>query len=77
MIISIKQDNLTVAVELEENGFEKTVSCEELLLAAYNIISRIFSQRQIVEAYYRTDPDNFSVRDDDDPILEMCPKYRE
>ena len=77
MIISIKQDNLTVAVELEEDGFEKTVSCEELLLAAYNIISRIFSQRQIVEAYYRTDPDNFSVRDDDDPIREMCPKYRE
>lgn len=41
MIISIKQDNLTVAVELEEDGYEKSVSCEELLLAAYDAISRI------------------------------------
>lgn len=45
MIISIKQDNLTVAVELEEDGYEKSVSCEELLLAAYDAISRIFTQK--------------------------------
>ena len=51
MTISIKQDNLTVAVELEEDGFEKTVSCEELLLAAYDAISRIFTQEGLVRAY--------------------------
>ena len=51
MIISIKQENLTVAVELEEDGYEKSVSCEELLLAAYDAISRIFTQKALVRAY--------------------------
>lgn len=51
MVISIKNDNLTVAVELEENGFDKTVSCEEILLAAYDIISRVFSQTGVIRAY--------------------------
>ncbi len=73
MIISIKQDNLTVAVELEEDGFEKTVSCEELLLAAYDIIGRVYSDKAVVKAYFRTDPDRMTERDDDDPILKMCP----
>ena len=54
MTLSIKQDNLTVAVELEEDGFEKSVSCEELLLAAYDAISRIFTQKALVKAYYNT-----------------------
>lgn len=73
MIISIKQDNLTVAVELEEDGFDKTVSCEELLLAAYDIIGRVYSDKAVVKAYFRTDPDRMMERDDDDPILKMCP----
>ena len=50
MVISIKNDNLTVAVELEENGFDKTVSCEEILFAAYDIISRVFSQTGVIRA---------------------------
>lgn len=45
MTLSIKHDKLTVAVELEEDGFEKTVSCEELLLAAYDAISRILLKK--------------------------------
>ena len=73
MIISIKQDNLTVAVELEEDGFDKSVSCEELMLAAYDIIGRVYSDKAVVKAYYRTDPDGMTKRDDDDPILKMCP----
>ena len=73
MIISIKQDNLTVAVELEEDGFDKTVSCEELLLAAYDIIGRVYSDKAAVKAYYRTDPDGMTERDDSDPVLKMCP----
>ena len=75
MIISIKQDNLTVAVELEEDGFDKSVSCEELMLAAYDVISRVFSQKAVVNAYYNTNPDTFTIRDDDDPIRMMRPKY--
>ena len=73
MIISIKQENLTVAVELEEDGFEKAVSCEELMLAAYDIIGRVYSDKAVVKAYFRTDPDRMTERDDNDPILKMCP----
>ena len=73
MLISIKQDNLTVAVELEEDGFDKSVSCEELMLAAYDIIGRVYSDKAVVKAYYRTDPDGMTAREDDDPILKMCP----
>ena len=61
MIISIKQENLTVAVELEEDGYEKSVSCEELLLAAYDAISRIFTQKALVKAYYNTNPDTIAI----------------
>ena len=75
MTISIKQDNLTVAVELEEDGFEKSVSCEELLLAAYDVISRVFSQKAVINAYYNTNPDTMTLRNDDDPVRQICPTY--
>ena len=39
-----------------------------LMLAAYDVISRVFSQKAVVNAYYNTNPDTFSIRDDDDPI---------
>ena len=58
MTISIKQDNLTVAVELEEDGF---------------VIGRVYSDKAVVKAYYRTDPDGMTERDDSDPVLKMCP----
>lgn len=76
MIISIKQDNLTVAVEMEEDDFEKSVSCEELLLAAYAAISRIFSQEALVRAYYNTNPDTIDLRDEDDPVRQLGQKYK-
>lgn len=75
MIISIKQGNITVAAELEEDDFEKSVSCEELMLAAFDIISRIFSQRSVVKAYYRLNPDTMDFRPEDDPVSQMIPKY--
>lgn len=76
MTLSIKQDNLTVAVELEEDGYEKSVSCEELLLAAYDAISRIFSQKALVKAYYNTNPDTIDLRDEDDPVRQLGQKYK-
>ena len=76
MTLSIKHDKLTVAVELEEDGFEKTVSCEELLLAAYDAISRIFTQQALVKAYYNTDPDTIDLRDEDDPVRQLGQKYK-
>ena len=76
MTLSIKQDNLTVAVELEEDGYEKSVSCEELLLAAYDAISRIFTQKALVKAYYNTNPDTIDLRDEDDPVRQLGQKYK-
>jgi len=75
MIISVKQGNITVAAELEEDDFEKSVSCEELMLAAFDIISRIFSDKAVIKAYYRLDPDTMDFRADDDPVTKMYPKY--
>ena len=46
-----------------------------LMLAAYDVISRVFSQKAVVNAYYNTNPDTFSIRDDDDPI-RMIQKMR-
>ena len=63
MVISIKQDNLTVSVELDEDGFDKSVSCEELMLEAYDIIGRVYSDKAVVKAYYRTDPDRMAERE--------------
>ena len=63
MVLFVKQDYLTVAVELEEDGFSKIVTCEDLLLAAYEVISRIFSEESLVKAYYTTDPDTMSLRE--------------
>ena len=58
MTISIKEDNLTVAVELEENDFDKSVSCEEAMIAALDVLSRIFSQESVTRAYYQIDLDS-------------------
>ena len=76
MVISIHQGNLNVAIDLGEDSFDKSVSCEEVLLAAFDIISRIFSQEGVVRAYYRLNPDTMAERSEDDPVRNMCPEYR-
>jgi len=71
MTISIKEDNLTVAVELEENDFDKSVSCEEAMIAALDVLSRIFPEESVTRAYYRIDPDRLNYRKEDDPVRIM------
>lgn len=75
MTISIKQGDLYIAIDLEENDFDKSVSCEELMLAAFDIISRIFSDKAVVRAYYRLDPDTMDFRSEDDSVAKMLPEY--
>ena len=58
----VKDGNLTVSKELEEDGFSFFVSCEEMLIAAYDVISRIFSEESVIKAYYATDPATMSLR---------------
>ena len=71
MTISIKEDNLTVAIELEENDFDKSVSCEEAMIAAFDVLSRIFPEESVTRAYYRIDPDSLVIRKEDDPVRMM------
>ena len=69
MILSIKEDNLTVSIEFPETD-EVKPSATDVLIGAYDVISRIFGQKAVIEAYYRTDPDTMSVRGDDDEFLK-------
>ena len=41
---------------------EKPITVEEVLIGAYDIISRAFSQEEVIRAYYGTDPDTMDMR---------------
>ena len=69
MILSIKEENLTVSIEFPETD-EVKPSAADVLLGAYDIIGRVFGQKAVVNAYYRTDPDTMAVRDEDDDFLK-------
>ena len=61
MEIIIKEQNLTISKKLTPTA-GTCVTAEEALLAAYDIIGRIFSQEAIIRAYNRTDPDSMELR---------------
>ena len=69
MEIIIKEDNLTVSHKLEAE-WPNEISPEQAMLATYDVLSRIFGQRAVVNAYYRTDPDSMVVRDEDDEFFK-------
>ena len=69
MILSIKEDNLTVSIEFPETD-EVKPSAADVLIGAYDVISRIFGQRAVIDAYYRTDPDTMALRAEDDEFLK-------
>lgn len=53
---------MTISIELPEDE-ESTPTCEEVIIAFLDITSRIFSEEQVTKAYYKVDPDTFSLRD--------------
>jgi hypothetical protein len=69
MILSIKEDNLTVSIEFPETD-EVKPSAADVLIGAYDVISRIFSQEAVIGAYYSTDPDTMDFRRKDDDFLK-------
>ena len=69
MILSIKEDNLTVSIEFPETD-EVKPSAADVLIGAYDVISRIFSQEAVIGAYYSTDPDTMDFRRKDDGLLK-------
>lgn len=75
MKILINQGNLTVAIDLGEETFDRSVSCEETLLAAFDIISRIYSDNAVTKAYYCLGPDTMGYRRHDDSVKGKLPDY--
>lgn len=69
MILLIKEDNMTVSIESPEIDEEKP-SAADVLIGAYDVISRIFSQEAVIGAYYSTDPDTMDFRRKDDDFLK-------
>ena len=59
----------TVSIEFPETD-EMKPSAADVLIGAYDVISRIFGQGAVIDAYYRTDPDTMSFRDENDPFLK-------
>ena len=62
MQLSLKEDKMTITMNLTPEG-DNDITAEDVLIAAYDVISRIFSQEAVIRAYYRTDPDTMALRD--------------
>ena len=60
MQIIIREGDLTVTREI--TPIDGRVCAESAMIAAYDIISRIFSQDAVIRAYHATDPDIMDLR---------------
>ena len=63
MQLSLKERNMTITMDLTPEG-DNNITTEDVLIAAYDAISRIFSQEAVIRAYHRTDPDTMALRED-------------
>ena len=54
---------MTITMDLTPEG-DNYVTAGDVLIAAYDAISRIFSQEAVIRAYHRTDPDTMALRDE-------------
>lgn len=59
MELIIKEGDITYLKSLD-----RYASPEEMLIGAYELISKVYSQQAVIEAYYRTDPDTMGIRND-------------
>ena len=59
MEIIIKEGSLTYIKTLD-----KYASAEDMLIGAYELISKVYSQESAIRAYHRTDPSTLDVRED-------------
>ena len=73
--ISIQKENLTMKYDLIEDDMGKSVTAEDLLLAAFNLIAYLYSQNALVKAYYDLDPDSMARREMSDPVRKYSPMY--
>ena len=63
MQLSLKEHNMTITMDLTPEG-DNDITAEDVLIAAYDAISRVFSQEAVIRAYHRTDPDTMALRED-------------
>lgn len=61
MELSLKEGRMTISIDFGSSN-EQKITAEDVLLGAYDIISRVFSQEQVIRAYYNTNPDTMSTR---------------
>lgn len=61
MTLSLTEGRMTISIDFGSSD-EKQITAEEVLLGAYDIIARAFSQDQVIRAYYNTDPDTMDLR---------------
>lgn len=73
MQIIIKEDNLTITYDLTPRDNDE-ITAEDILIGAFDIIGRVFSQTAVIKAYYRTDPDRMDLRPKNDEFLEYAKK---
>lgn len=59
MQMIIKEGSLTYIKE-----FDVQASVEEMLIGAYELLAKVYSQKSVIDAYYRTDPDSLNIRRD-------------
>ena len=61
MTLSLTEGRMTISIDFGSTE-EKQITAEEVLLGAYDIIARAFSQDQVIRANYNTDPDTMDLR---------------
>ena len=59
MELIIKEGDITYIKTLD-----KYASPEDMLIGAYELISKVYSQQSVINAYYNTDPDTMDVRNE-------------
>lgn len=59
MEITVKEGGLSITRIISEEDATATT----ILLAAYDLISRLFSQSNLIEAYQMTDPCTMGIRE--------------
>jgi len=69
MEILIKEGDLTVSRKLGSE-WPNEITAEQALLAAYDVIGRVFSQKALIKAYHRTNPDSMDMRGEDEDLPE-------
>ena len=61
MELSLKEGRMTISIDFGSSD-ENQITAEEVLIGAYDIISRVFSQEQVIRAYQNTDPSTMDLR---------------